>query len=55
MAQKLLINITAKIKQNKLFTGVRGKLKGLKDSVFNLRCFYWTWWWSCNKINSWHK
>ena len=37
MAQNLKINITAKDKTQQAFSGVRGKLKGLKDSIFSVQ------------------
>ena len=37
MAQNLKINITAKDKTQQAFQGVRGKLKGLKDSIFSVQ------------------
>ena len=37
MAQNLKINITAKDKTQQAFPGVRGKLKGLKDSIFSVQ------------------
>ena len=37
MAQNLKINITAKDKTKQAFQGVRGRLKGLKDSIFSVQ------------------
>ena len=37
MAQNLKINIVAKDKTQQAFQGVRGKLKGLKDSIFSVQ------------------
>jgi len=37
MAQNLKINITAKDKTQQAFQGVRGRLKGLKDSIFSVQ------------------
>ena len=37
MAQNLKINITAKDKTQQAFQGVRGKLRGLKDSIFSVQ------------------
>ena len=37
MAQNLKINITAKDKTQQAFQGGRGKLKGLKDSIFSVQ------------------
>ena len=37
MAQNLKINIVAKDKTQQAFSGVRGKLKGLKDSIFSVQ------------------
>ena len=37
MAQNLKINITAKDKTQQAFQGVKGKLKGLKDSIFSVQ------------------
>ena len=43
------INITAKDKTQQAFQGVRGKLRGLKDSIFSVtRCISRSWWWSSN-------
>ncbi len=37
MAQNLKINITAKDKTQQAFQGVKGKLRGLKDSIFSVQ------------------